>query len=194
MDLSSQSLVIQLPHTQLNYSMEEIHKAEARLMEVAIVNPVTANELSAFFNTACSTTSKTLGMLEYELSKCKKNYDLAKASVVLDKLPAEIIKLRDQGIKPNEDWREAFITRDEECSLWQESIEQLKAAQAFLASKLKCFERAYYSCYKEKDRKQFTPTTNITGHIGMTDNAIVGAPVDSKDLQELARLYGGLHE
>jgi hypothetical protein len=191
MDLTSHLLTIQLPHTQLDFPMTEIHKAEARLMEVSIVNPVTANELSAFFNSACSLTSKTIGLLEYELAKSKKNYDLAKAVVILDKLPAEIIKLRDQGIKPNEDWRTAYITRDEECDLWQDSINELMAAQAFLTSKLKCFERAYYSCYKEKDRKQFTPTTHINGYVGMTDNAIVGAPVQPQDLNELARLYGG---
>jgi hypothetical protein len=189
MDLNATSLTIQLPHTRLDYPMAEIHKAEARLMEVAIVNPVTANELSAFFNSSCSLVSKTLGLLEYELTKCKKEYDLAKAVVILDKLPAKIIELRNQGIKPNEEWRNAYITRDEECSLWQESINELSAAQAFLASKQKCFERAYYSCYKEKDRKQFT--TPINGYIGMTDNAIIGSPLPQKDIDEVAKFYGG---
>lgn len=185
MDLTATSLIIQLPTNVLEYPMSEIHKAESRLMEVAIVNPVTANELSAFFNSACSLVSKTLGLLEYELSKCQKQYDLSKATVILDKLPAEVIKLRDQGIKTNEDWRQAYVTRDPECSMWQNSIEELKAAQAFLVSKLKCFERAYYSCYKEKGKN----TNPINGFVGMTDNASVCAPIPDRDLNEVARMY-----
>lgn len=194
MDLNAQSLIVQLPNKRLDFYMVDINKAEARLMEVAIVNPVTANELCAFFNVSSGQASKYIGLLESEILLCKKEYDLAKATVLLDKLPAEIIKIRDQGIKPNDDWREAHIRRDPDCTKWQDAVDELKAAQAFINSKFKCFERAYYACYKEKDRKQFTPTTNINGYSGMTDNGMNSLPIHQKDFDEMAKFYGGNNE
>lgn len=152
----------------LSIDLSLINQGEGRLFEVSMVNPVTANELCAFFNGVASKCSFELGKLEFEILSANKQYDLAKATVILDVAPIEAEKLKEKGLKANDAWRDALICRDTECRFWKDIIDQLEAVKGLLATKLKSFERAYYVCYKEKDRKVFTPDTKINGYIGET--------------------------
>ena len=190
MELNSTELTLTLPHKTVSFNMAPIYKAESRLQDVSYVNLDSANELSSFFNEACNHGSRFIGAIEFELVHAKKCFALEKARVILDVAPPLAVKLKEVGMKPNDDWREALVARDLECSKWQEAIDMLSVAKSLVSTKVDSFKRAYYSCYKEKDRKQFLPTTHINGHIGETNNVDL---VNQKMEADIKAFYGGIN-
>jgi hypothetical protein len=150
----------------IRLEMQTIYSAEGRLSETKMVNSVTAVELMASFNEASNITSKYLSWVEYEILQAKKTLDLAKATVILDKMPAEAIRLKDSGIKMNEDHRSAMITRDADCQKSLDILNGLEAVKAYLTAKNRTFERGYYLCRDAMTKKGITLPMN--GYEGMT--------------------------
>jgi hypothetical protein len=154
----------------LEMPMGLIDQAESRLHEIRLVSPATANELKGLFNEAANKSSKYIAWIEYEILKAQKQYDLDRATVILDKAPVEAVKLKEHGIKMNEDLREALISRDEDCQYALDILNALKAAKALLESNYWSFIRAFNSADHVSQQKTFTPTPNFGGTIGQTYN------------------------
>ena len=150
-----------LPQIQLD--MTEIYRAENRLHEVSVANEGTATELVGYFNLVCNQTSKYMAWIDYEIVEAKKSFEKAKAVVVLDKMPEEIQKYKDAGIKSNEDFRAALIVRDPDCQARQEVVDQLEAVKKLLEGKFWSFMRAHNATRTVADRRHATPTPNFHG-------------------------------
>ena len=148
-DLINQAAILELPRGDLNkgslqLDMSIIYAAESRIAEIRTINPATIADLIATFNEATNVTTKYVSWIKFEILRAKRNYDLAKATVILDKLPAEIARLKESGLKDNADFRSALYARDSECRQTKDIMDALEAAKAFLDAKIKSFERSYW--------------------------------------------------
>lgn len=165
-DLVNQINTLEVPRGNIDegmirLDMMKIYEAESRISETKVSNPATAAELVSVFNEACNAATKYITWIKYEILKAKRNYDLAKATVIIDILPAEAAKLKDQGQKSNTDFREALISRDPECRKSKDIIDVLEATKAFLEAKVKTFERSYWDA-KENVKKSLASTVNTS--------------------------------
>ncbi len=143
--------------------MTRIYTAEGRIGETKSVNSLTAPELKATFNEACSITTKYMAWIKYEILMAEKYLALAKAEVIIDKLPNKIQELKEKGIKDNSDIRDALVVRDPDYQARQNALYALEAVKALLDSKAKTFERAYWDCRSiAEDRDKFSgyPSTS----------------------------------
>lgn len=157
----------------LQLDMKLLHEAEGRLNEVRVVTPVTAIELTGFFNEACNLSNKYLAWVEYEIIQAKRNYDLARATVILEKSVDEYEKqkarFKELGVKFNEDFREAMVIKDIECMQRKDVLDALEAVKFLIEAKSKSFERAYYACRLISDNKNRSAASpNFSGVIGQT--------------------------
>jgi hypothetical protein len=144
-----------VPGTEpLRLDMLKINLAENRLSETRSVNIGTMAELVSVFNESCNLTTKYIAWVKYELLKAEKEFDLAKAAVIIDQIPAIV---KERGIKDNADFRDAMVNRDQNCDSMREIILHLKAAQTFLEAKAKSFERAYWDCRDNIKRNTSNP-------------------------------------
>lgn len=150
----------------LELNMEILDTAERRLHEVRLANPALSKDLEGLFNEAANTATKYLAWVKYEILQAEKNYTLDRATVILEKLPEEALKLKDKGIKMNEDYREALIARDEACSKSLDILNALKAVQSLLEASSETFIRAHYSSRNKE--KEMAPTPNFIGTTGQT--------------------------
>lgn len=162
----------------LRLDMAVIYQAENRLREVAIANQVTAPELMATYNGAANQIGKYISWAKYEKLSGEKELRLAKAEVIIDQMPAEAKRLKADGIKMNEDFREAMIARNTKCSDLQERLIMIEAVLALLESKFWSFIRAYDAVQHVSslkgasvvDRMNATPgmlsDQNVTGFMG----------------------------
>lgn len=150
--------------------MAGIYEAEQRLAEVGRSSAEAASQLMGYFNKACSDTNKYLAWIEYEILQAKKYFELAKASVILEKAPIEFAKIKDaSGIKYNEDFRNAVITRDQECQERLDILNALEALKVLLQSKSWSFIRAFNACqslWDNRNTRAAQPVLN--GHVGQT--------------------------
>ena len=152
-------------------NMSLIDEAERRLHEVRLVSAATRTELKGMFNEAANAAGKYKAWVEYEILKAEKQLKLDRATVILDKAPIEAAKMKEQGIKMNEDIREALIARDEECSHSLEVLNALQAVKAILDSHFWSFIRAINSVDEIAQNRSVTPTPNFSsGSIGQTWN------------------------
>lgn len=151
----------------LQLDMTAVYQIEARQHETKMVTPLTCNELATEFNRGIHILSKYISWLRYEIGKAEEQFKLAKATVTLEKAPDEAAKLKN-GLKPNDDWREALVVRDPECQKWSDVQAKLEAVKVFLEGKMKSLERSYYTCYKEKEQKGRLPTQSHSGSVGQT--------------------------
>ena len=167
----------------MTLDMSLVYSAEKRLGEVAMVSPATAPELIGYFNEACNATTKYLAWVEYEILMAQKHYELARAHVILEKAPDAYDKIKDRGIKFNEDFRGALVTMDRDCQGRLDTLNALKAVRVLLENKAKSFERAYYACKTTWDRKQTTaaspnfsglPSTYTTSSGGAIGDSFIG--------------------
>lgn len=149
------------PNLELELGLLDL--AEKRLYEVRLNNPAMAKDLEGLFNEAANTASKYLAWLEYEILQAKKNNDLNRATVIIDKLPAEAAKLKESGMKMNEDYREAFIMRDEACVRSRDVLDSLTAVQALIKASFDTFVRAHYSARNKAAESGQTPVPNFSG-------------------------------
>lgn len=152
------------PHLELDMSL--LDTAEKRLHEVRLANPALSKDLEGLFNEAANLATKYLAWIKYEILQAEKNYSLDRATVILEKLPEEALKLKEKGIKMNEDYREALIIRDEACARSLDVLNSLKAVQALLEASSETFIRAHYSS-RNKER-EMAPTPNFMGTVGQT--------------------------
>lgn len=160
-DLIIASKILEIPRGDLGLDsllldMTKIYEAESRISETRVSNPATSSELTSVFNEACSVSTKYIAWVKYEILKAKRNYDLAKATVIIDKLPDEIAKLKESGLKDNADFRSALIDRDSDCMKYRDISESLEAVKSFLEAKVKTFERSYWDS-KENTKKLINP-------------------------------------
>lgn len=168
------------PPIQLD--MTDLNRAEARLSEVSLVSNATAADLMGLYNQSANLASKYTSWLDYEIMVSSRHLDLAKAVVILDKLPEEIQKYKEAGLKANDDFRNALIARDPECASKRQTMEQLMAIRALLEAKIKTFVRAYNSCKLVWERKSSIPVPNYTStQIGMAAHNLMGAPEHKED-------------
>lgn len=156
----------------LELDLGPLDEAERRLYEVRLNNPALAKDLEGTFNEAANLASKYLAWVEYEILQAQKNHDLNRAVVILEVIPEKAKELKELGIKMNEDYREAMITKDEACAKSLDILNSLKAVQALLKANMDTFVRAHYSA-RNNDKNQATvPTPNFTNVVGqMPDNA-----------------------
>lgn len=153
---------------KINLDMTEIYQAEERLKEIRIVNQETSVSLMAYFNDVCNLTTKYLAWVKYEILSAQKYYEMAKATVILDKAPAAFqAKYKESGIKYNEDFRNAMIAQDAECQQLLDTINYLKAVEALLESKAVSFSRAHYTAKAAAEKKDLVaPSPNLSDSIG----------------------------
>lgn len=150
--------------------MALIDEADRRLHEVRLVSAATATELKGMFNEAANTASKYLAWIEYEILRAKKTHSLNRATVVLEKAVDEAKRLKEVGIKMNEDMRDALIARDEACQRSQDVLDSLIAVKALLESSYWTFFRAHGSIDTVSQNKTVAPVPNFGGQIGQTYN------------------------
>jgi hypothetical protein len=134
-------------------NMGEVYTAERRLNEVSLATPDTAPMLMGYFNEVCNTTTKYLSWVEYEILMAQKNHELAKATVILERSVEEFKKLKDTGIKYNEDFRNAVVARDPDCQSTLDTLNALMAVRALLDSKARTFVRAYNATRSLAERR-----------------------------------------
>lgn len=159
---------VRSPQDPMRLDMREVYMAESRLGEVARVTPATSPELMATYNEAANTLAKYLSWVKYELLSAEKEYELAKAEVILDKVPEHALKLKELGIKSSEDFRAALIAKDPKCSDLQEKINGIECVYALLEAKAESFIRAYSACKSLSYLKDQTGLGKINASPGMT--------------------------
>jgi hypothetical protein len=149
--------------------MTLIYEAESRLSDLRFVNHETGVELSAYYTQVCNTVTKYLAWLEYELLAADKHYGLAKATVILDHMPEAAQKLKESGVKVNEDVREAMIAKDIACQSQLERLNMLKALQKLLEGKMHSFTKAHYLARLAVEKRHgIDPIPNLSGVIDET--------------------------
>jgi len=159
------STMMLLPKGDLNeksplaLDLDHVFKAERRLEDVKTCNPDNVSELMGEMNVAANESAKYMSWIQYELLMAKKNYDKRKAILILDYLPDF---LKDKGLKPNEDVREAFITKDDTAFQLRDRIDCLTAAFYMLENKLKSFVRAFNAAKSVADSRRGQATAPIT--------------------------------
>lgn len=138
----------------MSMDMQAIHDAENRLYEIRAVTPDKAPELMGYFNVACNLAGKYIAWIKYEALNAKKNLDVARATVILDKSVEAFEAVKDKGVKYNEDFRAAMIARDPDCQSRLDTLNTLIAAEALLESKFWSFMRAFNACRDVAQRRQ----------------------------------------
>lgn len=176
----SQNLIlvprVRSPQDPMRLDMREIYAAESRLIEVARVTPATSPELMATYNQAANVLTKYMSWVKYELLSAEKEYGLAKAEVILDKMPEQASRLKDLGMKFNEDFRSAMIAKDPKCSDLEEKINGIQCVYALLEAKTQSFIRAYSACKSLSYLKDQTGLGKINATPGTTlsDDGFMG--------------------
>lgn len=147
----------------LSLNMHSIYLAEQRLKETRTVSPMTAPELRGVFNEACYKTAKYIAWIKYEILAAKKNLDLTRSTIILDKLPEELKKIKASGLKDSSDIREAIILRNSEYQERLDILNTLEATKQLLESKAKTFERAYWDCRDiANDKSKIAASPNLS--------------------------------
>jgi hypothetical protein len=156
--------------TPLELDMRTIYEAERRLPEIALVSNATKMELAALYNNAANEVGKYLGWIEYELLKAKKVHTANRSNVIMGVAIEEAKRLKELGIKMNEDIREALISKDEACSQSQDIVDSLLSVKVWLEEKKWSFIRSFNSISEQAQGKSAQPTPNFVGTIGQTYN------------------------
>lgn len=126
----------------LALDLNEILAVEARIGEIAHVNPHKAPELLAAFNKAWLDAGDHLNKLEEEINNGEQYIGQVRGEILLDR--ADGI-LRERGLKGSADLRQAIVDTDPEYIEASSRLRALQAARASLKNKQKAFEMAYHS-------------------------------------------------
>lgn len=189
MDITLDSNTLVIPRglpglAPIKLDMSKIYEVEGRIQETRYANPHTAIELTALFNEASGLASKYIAWINYEILQAEKEFDMCKAVVILDKLPEQLAKIKTLGIKPNEDYRNALITKDPECQKALDVLNGLKSVREFVESKHKLFERSYYSCRNVMAQPiKYTPINTNTGSTFEPQRNFMGADETNSESQ-----------
>lgn len=163
----------------LRLDMAAIYQAEGRLRDVAYATPATAPELQATFNVAANEVGKYMAWVKYEQLRGKKEFGKAKSRVVIDEMPSKAKELKDSGVKPNEDFRDALVARDQQCSDIQERLDAMEAVYALLEGKFWSFVRAFNAAGGNSNTKGATPSQSlnaIPGQLESIGGGFMGKP------------------
>jgi hypothetical protein len=158
----------------MRLDMTMIYLSESRLREVAIATPRTAPELLATYNETANELTKYISWVKYEKLRAEKELGLARAEVIIDKIPEHAKKLKEAGAKMNEDYRDALVARDPRCAELQEKLNAIEAILALLESKFWSFIRAFNATQMIANLKDGTITSNMNATPGMLDNSDSG--------------------
>lgn len=160
----------------MRLDMTEIYQTERRLRDVATATPGTAPELQATYNVAANEIGKYISWVKYEKLRGEKELKLAKARVIIDDLPGHAAKLKESGIKMNEDIRDAYFVKDARCSEIMEKLNAIEAVLALLEAKFWSFIRAHDSVSTTAAKRGMTGVQiNATpGQLETTENGFMG--------------------
>lgn len=147
-----------------------VYEVEGRIEEVRFVTPHKAPELLAYFNRAWLRLGEIISRLEEMLAKAKTKQELAKASVLLDRCDHI---LKEKGLKPSVDLREAVVSQDADYQKATAEMEGLKAAVALFEIKHKGIEMAYLSVRKIVGESTYN-MKNSSNHNRGSDSTPVG--------------------
>lgn len=134
------------PGQNLRFNMVKIYDAERRLPEIRGLNASVAADLKFQFLEAQADVLKYLSTIRYQFLLAKRNYDVARATALLDKFPDYAASLKEDGRKENEAIREAFLIRDADVLRCREIMESLDAIKVYMENKEKTLDRAYWEC------------------------------------------------
>lgn len=155
--------------------MTEIYAAESRLKEISVVSGEASRELMGYYVDAISNVNRYLGWVTYELLHAQKYLKLAKAEVIIDKMPDQLIELKKKGQKDNADLREALVYRDSAFQQQLDTFNGLTALKAMLEAKVKTFEKAHYACKAVYDTIKTAPQQNLTATVGELGDIPLGS-------------------
>lgn len=161
-DASASNKVLSVPRGGINepplqLDLTTIHAAESRIKETRIINSATSAELKSVFNEACNNTTKYIAWVKYEILRAEKAFDLAKATVLIDKLPDMLVEMKKVGIKDNADFRKSIVDRDTECQKMRDILAALEAVKLLLTAKAKSFDRAYWDARNNAEMNSKNP-------------------------------------
>lgn len=134
--------------------MRLVHKTEGRIQELGALTPMKAGEFMATFIETYLDTHDKMVHLTKELADAKRNSDIIRSNLTLDKAPEELKNkglLRAGNPAGSEDLRDAIISRDPEYVESRSVIAQLEAAVAFLSGKCKSLDMVYTAAKKVYD-------------------------------------------
>ncbi len=154
----------------LDLDMSMIDQAEVRLPEVGLVSAATRSELQSLYNVAANEAGKYMGWIEYEILRAKKELKKARSNVIMGVGMEEAKKLKELGMKMNEDLREALISRDPICDDLQDRLDALSATKMVLEEHKWSFIRAFNSIAEVSNGKSGQPTPNFATQVGQTYN------------------------
>jgi len=153
---------------EIELDMTRIDEANRRMQEARFVNPSTQKELEGLFNEAANDAGKYMAWVDYEILKIKKIYDKARARVTLGKAVEEAKRFKADGIKMNEDIRNALYAMDPDCERALDIQNDLTAAKSVLETAFWSFVRAHKSVAESAQNRGSAPTPNLIGTIGRT--------------------------
>lgn len=154
----------------LDMDMDVIDEAERRMRELRLVSHATKTELSGLFNEAANASGKYSGWVEYEVTQAKKTLAKCRSDVILGKMMDEAKRMKDLGIKMNEDIREALISKDEACERALDLVDSLTAVKTVLEEHKWSFIRSFNAAQGIADSRGSAPTPNFGGAVGQTYN------------------------
>lgn len=154
----------------LELDMSLLDEADRRLQEVRLVSHATKTELQGLYNQAANEAGKYMGWIEYEILKAKKEVTKARSNVIMGVAMEEAKKLKELGMKMNEDLREALISRDPVCDEATDRLNALEAVKVLLGEAKWSFIRAFNSISELAQQKGAQPTPNFVGELGQTFN------------------------
>lgn len=152
----------------LELDMGLIDEADRRLQEVRVVSQNTRNELAGLYNQAANQAGKYLGWVEYEILRVKKQIAKIRSNIIAsEEMYAEAKKLKELGMKMNEDIRESIISKDPLYDELTDRRDALEAVKVMLGESKWSFIRAFNSL-SEGGGRDGAPTPNFVGEVGQT--------------------------
>lgn len=167
------------PHV---FDMRRIHKAEARLIELANVTRLKAGELLYVVIDAFGDARNHLATLKMEFGASKQRLRTVRGIIVLDRVQDALkVKGLASARSPagSEDLRDAIVNTDPEYLETADKLNQVEAAMEHMEGKVKKLEMAYFainSLTKTQDAKKDT-----SGGVGDDDP---GAMTQTEKVQQ----------
>jgi hypothetical protein len=152
----------------ISLDMSVIDEAERRMHEVRLVSQATCKELGGLFNQAANLAGRYKAYVKHELLKAEKHHALDRSVVILEVAPAYA---RANGLKSNEDIREALICKDAACSASLDIVNALKAVEALFDSSQWSYIRACAAADENANSRNASPTPYTGGHIGQLSDS-----------------------
>lgn len=163
MNLTEEILEISNPRATLkllSYDMREIHKAESRVHEIALVSASKAPELMSIFSAACFKLGRHMADLNLQHRLAKKRVGDRRAILIIDVIPE---KLKEKNLAANEATRQAFLDRDPEYSDAAVGEAETESALIYIERKLRDMEGALNAVKRAADINiHFRPNPNLS--------------------------------